>query len=40
MVNRMMKADTVLAARAAKGARASWRAAKIFWGGPPDHSLF
>ena len=38
MMNRMSKTAAYSAARAAKGARASWRAAKDIAGGPPGHS--
>lgn len=37
MMYRMDKADAAFAARAAEGARASWRAANDIAGGPPDH---
>ena len=37
MKNRMTRTAAYSAARAAEGARASWRAAKDTAGGPPGH---
>ena len=38
MMNCMTRTAAYPAARAAEGARASWRAAKDIAGGPPGHS--